>query len=325
MQRELEKNCFIPPDVMKEEDYHADPCKHPSLSSTMANTLIEKTEIEAFNQSKRLNPEVKDKKSDPMDLGTMAHELILQKKQDTFVINEAFDAWRSDAAKSWKKTIEDQGKIALNANTKGKVVQVEAMRDALFEQLKDHKDYSGILQKGRGEVAGFAFDDGIWKRAKFDFIDDYKQPEHPEVDILVDYKTTGLTFDKWEKGELWGDGGKYIQNPHYRSVYEAITNRKCKFIWVVQRTVEPFLVRIYEIDDGYVEEVTLRYQQAVLKFKNCVANNIWRGEVPYTFHSYPPTWTLNKWDMDKLTAEAIEREEKKKQPPEEPLDLTAAG
>ncbi len=302
---------------MEDDDYHADPCIEPSLSSTFANDILESTEIEAMLNQRRLNPEYEDKKSDAMDLGTMAHELILQGKLDAFVVCDEFDAWRSDAAKAKKKEIEDAGKIALNSNTKSILDDVKAMKNRLYEQLKDHQEYSSILQVGRPEQCGFAKVGNIWQRAKFDWIDE------TIPDLIVDYKTTGLSFDQWEKNQLWD--GKYLQNPHYRRTYDAITGKKSKFIFVVQRTKAPFLVKIFALDDSYSENIEMRYEMARRRFEHCLKSGQWRGEPPYTAHSYPPPWVMQKWDFDVLSEEAEKSAAAQKQETIDPADALMAG
>lgn len=301
---------------MAEADYHADPAPEPSLNSTLANAILEETEIEAMLQCRRFNPEYEDRKSDPMDLGNMAHEYVLMGTLEGFVICEEFDDWRKNAAKERKAEIEAAGKIALNNSTKSILDDVKAMKEALHKQIAEHREWAGILQNGKAEQCGFAHDGEIWNRARFDWIDE------AFPDLIVDYKTTGLSFDQWEKNELWG--GKYMQSPHYRNVYDQITGKQSKFIWLVQRTKAPYLVKIFTIDDSYTEEVQNRYLQAQLRFKNCLKTGQWRGEPPYTAHSYPPPWILQKWDFQKLQDEAISRDEKKAKEID-PADALSAG
>ncbi len=298
------QNCII--NGMPEDVYHGDPCPEPSLSSTMANTIIEKTEIEAKLQSKRLNPTVEEKTSDAMDLGTLAHDYILSGGLAKFEV-APFDAWRSKDAKAAKAAIESRGLIALNENTASIVDDVKNMRDRLFDQLSEHKNYSNILRKFKPEQSAFSYDEKmkLWSRARFDALEE-------SAPIIVDYKTTALPFDRWEKGELWG-GGKYMQNPHYRHVLDTINGQnapKSEFIWVVQCTVEPFLVKIFVIDESYMEQVEQRYMSARLRFQNCLRTGLWRGELPYTIHTFPPPWIVNKWDNDDLNRVIVAEEEK---------------
>lgn len=312
---------------MPEDVYHSDPTpilegftQSASFSSSMASCLLSDSEEEAMLSSKRLNPKYVEKKSDVMDLGTMAHEIILQGSLDNIVICSEFDSWRTNDSKARKAEIEAQGKIALNSNTKSIVDDVHEMKIQLHKRLNGHRDYPGLMMKGRGEVSAFAYDGEIWNRARFDWLDD----NYP--DIIVDYKTTALTFKKWI-ADFWREG-KYIQSPHYRKVFDIITGRKSKFIFVVQRTIEPYDVMVFCPDDSYGDEYHGRYEFARKKFINCLKTGVWRGQPPYTVHGCPPPYILTDWEIQKLDAEELELKEARLSAPkqeQEFVNLTMAG
>lgn len=302
----ITENCII--NGMPEDLYHSDPtpvlegfAQSASFSSSMANILIECTEEEAFLSSRRLNPDWKESEdSDATSLGTIAHDYILRGGQRTYEV-APFADWRTNDAKIVRKDIESRGLIALNKSTEEKLVGgVKKMHEALHNQLSAHKEYPGLMMKGKGEQSGFAFDGTIWNRARFDWLDE----NYP--DVVVDYKTTGIDFDSWERSQLWGEG-KWIQNPHYRKVYDLITERKSKFIFVVQQTKEPFHVRIIELDASYTDEMQERYDLSRRRFVNCLKTGIWRGQQPYVKYSCPPPWTLNKWECDMLDEKEAQR------------------
>ena len=307
----ITENCII--NKIPEDIYHSDPCPEPSLSSSMANALVEKTELEAMIDSKRLNPNYKESESSAaMDLGTIAHDFVLLGGQNLFEV-APFDAWRSNDAKAAKAAIEARGKIALNQNTRGIIDDVAMMKNRLLEQVSEHREYPELFQGGDAEQSGFAFDGKIWNRARFDWL----PTKYP--DLIVDYKTTGIDFNRWEKNELWG--GKYMQSIHYRHVYKTIIGRDAKFVWLVQQVKEPYLIKLFTIDASYIEEVSKRYELARLKFMNCLKTGQWRGEVPYTIHSYPPKWVMDNWEADDLQRAEIEKEEKQ----QEHIDVRMAG
>src|SRR3979411_2799004 len=60
-------------------DYHADPCERPSLSSSIAKILIEKTPRHAWTAHPWLNPNFVPKQDSKFDLGSAVHELMLGK------------------------------------------------------------------------------------------------------------------------------------------------------------------------------------------------------------------------------------------------------
>lgn len=309
----ITQNCII--NGMPEEVYHNDPTPLlegfkdcTSLSSSTLCDLVEMTEIEARMGINRLNPNRKKKEStDASDLGNIAHDFVLLGGETKFEV-APYDAWRSNDAKAAKADIISRGKIPLNTSTQGILEDVRKMKDRLHEQIAEHKDYHGILQKGRAEQSGFAFDGEIWNRARFDWLDDQPQYEN----LIVDYKTTGIDFGNWEKNELWKT--KFYQEHHYKRVLNMIRNPEsapARFIYLVQQVTEPFLIRIYEIDKSYEEEIAERYMRGRARFLNCIKTGQWRGETKYTVHSCPPSWTMTKWEIDKAVAkEEAEREAK---------------
>lgn len=290
----IDKNGFY---TITDKEYHADPCPTPSFSSGMAQAIIEKTEIEAMLSSQRLNPNYRDKKSDVMDLGVIAEDFILKGEENTFEI-APFDDWRTNAAKEARAQIEAKGLVALNNTTGERLLgDVREMKRRLFEQLGEHNDYPELLQKGKAQQSGFMVENGVWNRAKFDWIDE------SYTDLIADYKTTGLGFDQWEKNELWG--GKYMQSVHYRRVYGTITNTQPRFVFLVQQTFAPFLIKIIELAPEYAEQINMRYFHALNKFSACLTSGKWHGIPPYTFTSYPPPWVVQKWDNEELSDAAI--------------------
>lgn len=310
---------------MPEDVYHSDPtpdlsgfAQSASFSSSMATCLLSGSEEEAALTSKRLNPKYVERTSDSMDLGTMAHEFVLQGSLKNIVVCSEFDSWRTNAAKDRKAEIEAQGKIALNSSTRSIVDDVNEMKIQLHNRLNRHRDYPGLMMKGRGEVSAFAFDGEIWNRARFDWLDD----NYP--DIIVDYKTTALTFKKWI-ADFWREG-KYIQSPHYRRVFDIITGRQSKFIFVVQRTAAPYDVMVFCPDDSYGDQYHGRYELARKKFIGCLKTGIWRGHPPYTVYSCPPPYILTDWEIQELDAKDLEeREAAISAPKQQPIDIMMAG
>lgn len=326
----ITKNCII--NGMPEEVYHNDPTPLlegfkdcTSLSSSTISDLVEMTEIEARMGINRLNPPKKRESTDASDLGNIAHDFVLLGGADKFEVAPV-DAWRSNDAKAMKADIISRGKIPLNLSTQGILEDVRKMKERLHEQVAEHKDYPGIMQKGRAEQSGFAFDGEIWNRGRFDWLEDLPQYEN----LVVDYKTTGIEFDNWEKNELWKT--KFYQEHHYKRLLNMIRNpdsAPARFIYLVQQVSEPYLIRIFEIDKSYEDEIAERYMRGRARFIKCIKTGVWEGGLKYAAHSCPPPWIVTKWENEKMMAEAIQQrqkdEEAAQKPAEEPRDLRAAG
>jgi hypothetical protein len=77
--------------------YHSDPAEQPSLSSSIAKTILSKTPRHAWLEHPRLNPAaaIVDE-DDKFNLGSVAHELILRKGGGFDICD--FDNWQTRAA-----------------------------------------------------------------------------------------------------------------------------------------------------------------------------------------------------------------------------------
>lgn len=310
---QITQNCII--NGMPESVYHADPTpelegfkESTSLSSSVLNELMEKTEAQARLKVDRFNPECDKKSSDAMDFGDIAHDYVLLEGKRAIFEIVPFKDFRTDDAKARRDDLLSRNIIPLadNEKTRAMLESVKTMKARLFEQIAEHREWNCILQKGMPEQSGFAFDDLIWNRARFDWIDETHE------NLIVDYKTTGLDFHSWEKRELWS--GKYFQDVHYRRVLDLINGKdkpKARFIYVVQQTSEPYLMQIFEIDKSYHDTIEQRYLLGRQRFVNCLKTGIWRGVPPYTAHCTPPSWVEQKWEMDALNEQFMAEREAK--------------
>lgn len=328
----ITENCIV--NDMPEEVYHNDPtpelegfAESTSLSSTTLNALLESTEEEARLTINRFDPDRNKKKSDAMDLGSMAHDYILSGGESLYEI-APFDNWRTKDSQIVRDDIIARGKIPLNNSTMSLVDDLKKMKSRLMEQIKDHQDWAGIFDDGKPEQSLFAFDGEIWNRARVDWlVGNYTSPNGEVIEnLVVDYKTTSLSFDRWIRNELWS--GKYLQDPHYRRVTDLVLGngkRNTRFIYVVQQTKEPYLVQVMEISSASRPDIEKRYEIGRQKFINCLKQGVWRGIPPYTAHVTPPPWIESSWEDDEINEEIMEKRKADKAKREAKQDLSMAG
>jgi len=325
---EITENAIV--DGMPESVYHNDPtplamdgfAEYTSLSSTVGLAIVEKTEIEARMKINRFNPDLVSKSTKSMDLGSIIHDKVLLggKTKNLYEV-VPFTDFRTKDAKQRRDDLISRDIIPLadNQKTKDMLSNVTTMETRLREQLSEHKEFSGLMEKGEGEQSAFYFDEklGIWKRARIDWLDQ-KYP-----DIIWDYKTTALDIKQWINTELWKQ--KYIQAPHYMNVFNGIKKTKAKFGFIVQSTNAPFNIEVVVIDETFLEEVVKRYDLAQTKFANCLKTGVWKGTSGYTIHATPPPWILQSWDIDQLTEDNEKRMNEQHQEPEDNSELLQAG
>ncbi len=93
--------------------YHADPCVKPSLSSSIAKILLEKTPRHAWYAHPRLNPDFAANTDTKFDLGSVVHELMLGKGVGYAVIKAA--DYRAKTAQAARQAAREEGKVPLLA------------------------------------------------------------------------------------------------------------------------------------------------------------------------------------------------------------------
>ena len=96
------------------EEYHADPCESPSLSSSLASALLNQSPRHAWMQHPELNPDYRPEENSRFDLGSAAHALLLEGNQAKIAIIEA-DDWRTKKAKEERDTARENGLLPVLA------------------------------------------------------------------------------------------------------------------------------------------------------------------------------------------------------------------
>ncbi len=321
---QITENCII--NGMPDKMYHSDPtpvlegfAESASFSSSMGKKIIEETPKKAWLSNQRLNPAYKpEDDTESTTTGSVAHDYVLRGGQGDKVYEIApVDAWRTNDAKAVKADIMRRGLIPLNLTTAPRLLDdVKAMHKALHEQLAAHRDFPGLMMRGKGEQSAFVKQGDIWLRARMDWLDD----NYP--DLIVDYKTTALPFDAWERSQLW-DGG-FIQEAHYKNVGQILFQRPMTFVFVVQQTFAPFSIKIIKIDETYRDDVTEQYELSKRIFTHCLKSGYWPDVPPYLYHSCPPPWVVNKWLNNTLERDMIQHRQGEEQKAHA-VDVTMAG
>lgn len=248
---------------MSAEEYHADPCDAPSLSSTGARQIV--SECPAVYWHARQHPERKR----VFDIGTAGHLMVLEP--------EAFDSrvrvidagdYRTQAARDARDGAYADGLTPLLA---AEAEMVRSMRDALFADPIARHAFEG----GRAEQTMIWRDGetGVWCRAR----PDYLPPHHR---YLVDYKTSTSANPKQFERALW-DYGYFQQADWYLdAVRNATGTRPERFAFVVQSKKPPFLVSVCWVATEALEWGEVLNQHARRIFADCLRTGDWPAYRP---------------------------------------------
>lgn len=227
------------------EQYHSDPCADPSLSSSIARLLVNKSALHAWTASPRLNPLWKPTNSKTFDIGRAAHRAVLGRGGDYVAIPEnllsANGAISTKAAKDYVEECRKRGLTPIKQEEKENVEEMARVCHAALADL------GIVLTPERSEVAAIGEIDGVWCRMMAD-----NAPAAPvrfngkTRRVLIDFKTTEDASPE-RSNKAVENYGYDIQWAHYLDTWEAATGERRDWLFVTQEKVPPFEVSVVHL------------------------------------------------------------------------------
>ena len=241
--------------------YHADPCIEPSLSSSMAKTILRpggparlKQILDYGEQRKKV-----------FDFGSAAHERILGRGQPV----KAIDGNRN--AKAVKDEIaeaEAEGFLVLKSDEVARI-------DAMVEAILAHPVAAELLTAGAGKPELSMFDinpeTGRWLRGRIDFL------HSPQV--VVDYKTASQPVDaeRWSR-HAWDYGYHTQAAPYLRlAVQLGLCDPDAAWLWIAQETTPPYLVAVHQASTELLDAGNTLLGRAITLWDRCLTLDDWPG------------------------------------------------
>lgn len=257
------------------ELYHSDPIPGGSLSSTGAKKLA--STCPAKFKHWLDNPEPPKK---TLDLGTAAHRLVLEDGPELVLVDAA--RWDTNAIKAEVAAIRAEGNIPLKRH---ELEQVEAMA----AELRRDPEAARLLEPGSGvaEQSAFWCDNGIWRRARLDWLRHDGQ--------IVDYKTT-KSANPLDLPKAFHDWGYPQQQEWYIDAGLALDliDPDKPFQFVLQEKEPPYLVVVTTCDPmargigRHLNEVALN------TYAICRESGDWHGYMPAPITALP-SWVEREY------------------------------
>lgn len=251
------------------EDYHRDIVPGGSLSSSGARTLVKKCPAAFKWQLDNPQPYKKE-----LELGTAAHKLVLDDGPELVLVDA--EKWNTDAIKAEVAAIRAAGNIPLKRH---ELDQVKAMAAA----LRQDPDAARLLEPGSGvaEASAFWEDNGVWRRARFDFLRHDGQ--------IVDYKTA-RSCRREDLEKAFNEHGYPQQQEWYIDAGLAldVADPEQPFQFVLQEKDPPYLV-VVTTCDPMARGIGRHLNQVALNtYAICRENGEWPGYLPNPMISLPP-------------------------------------
>jgi hypothetical protein len=253
---------------MDPEDYHADPCPVPSLSSGIARRLLDASPRHAWTAHPRLNPEHEPTERGIFDFGSAAHRLLLGKGRDISVVEA--DDWRTKAAKELRDDARAAGRTPVLAKDYERAV---TMVRAARPQIKAIPTLARAFgDEGKSEVVIAGTEAGVWYRGMADRL----LIDGADV-IMCDYKTTGASAHPAAVSRRLFDAGYDFQAGFYRRLLALIRPEahRFRFVLVTQENEPPFALSAVELDHASWILAEKRVRAALGLWKRCVESDDW--------------------------------------------------
>ncbi|MEV6737935.1 PD-(D/E)XK nuclease-like domain-containing protein [Streptomyces sp. NPDC051104] len=257
------------------ELYHSDPVPGGSLSSTGARTLVKKCPAAFKWQFDNPQPYKKE-----LELGTAAHKLVLDDGPELVLVDA--EKWNTDTIKAEIAAIRAEGNIPLKRH---ELEQVKAMAAA----LREHEEAARLLEPGSGvaEQSAFWCDNGIWRRARFDWLRHDGQ--------IVDYKTA-RSCRREDLEKAFNEHGYAQQQGWYEDAGAAldVADPELPMQFVLQEKDPPYLVVVTTCDPmargigRHLNEVALN------TYAICRERDEWPGYPPNPMTALP-SWVERQY------------------------------
>lgn len=299
----------IHPDISFEAYLRDELCEQPTLSRSGIHAILNGTMADYAAGNPRLTqwPESLDADgTDATKLGSIVHAMVLGGDNGAAYIvgdpsehgvvksgenkGNPYTTWTGDA-KLWKQSMEGQGLIVIDRETKARALQIAVILTTAIEERFGKRAWSErkVEQTILWERT---LDDGsrIWCKARPDAI----LPDG----TIIDPKTTELPLDDASLGKRIALDGLDIQHAHYQdglSEASLITDRP--FIFAFIRTVAPFTVRFVDLDkEGWPLNITrMRIDLAAQRFGAALKSGVFEDH-PIDAHPEAPTWAVDAWE-----------------------------
>jgi len=266
------------------QQYHADPCEQPSLSSSIAQVLLADSPYKAWYSHPRLNPDYREEHDAKFDLGTCAHAVLLEEDASRIVVVEA-DDWRTNAAKEQRDSARLAGKTALLRKHFSAVERmVSVARDFVV-----HSEVDELWRAGKSEVTAICQDKGVWLRARFDRFT-------PAGRFIGDYKST-VTAAPEVFSRLLVRMGYHIQEAFYRRVARILGVEAPRFAFLAQSVEPPHECSLHGCDPALQEIADAQVERAIGLWRECLTNKRWPSYGPRIHWAMPTTYMMQEHEM----------------------------
>jgi hypothetical protein len=270
------------------ELYHSkDVTEEPALSRSTIHDLLFDCPLKAWWNHPALNPDYVSDNDPKYDVGTVAHDILLE-GDDICVIIDA-DDWRKKEIQAQRDEARAEGKTAL---LRKQYDNVKLMVESATEQIKGCSELgiTDLRAQGDSELSY------IWKEGETVM---KVRPDWISTDrkLIVDYKTTSASANPSEFARTIVSCGYDIQAALYTRGVKAIEGVEPKWVFIVQEVEPPYLCSFIGLPPQFMELGKSKVDYGIFLWNQCMESGIWPAYPNRIAYVEPPAWALTQFEQ----------------------------
>lgn len=267
------------------EEYHADPCERPSLSQSIATTLLTRSPLHAWLEHPRLGG-VGLEPTKAMENGTLLHSLIFGSGPEVVAV-DALD-WRTKDARAQRDEARAAGKVPVlehvYAETRAVATAIQARLGAFGIDLAGESELmvTWTEESERGPVLCRAMLDHVVIEGGRATVYDLKttRDAHP-------------TACSRRSAEMGHDVQAAAYTRAVGKVHPSLVGR-VDFVFLFAETAPPYCVTPMRPGGLMRDWGEARWLRAVETWAQCLATETWPGYVSGVVALDPPPWAVSQ-------------------------------
>lgn len=269
---------------VSQDEYFADPCAVPSLSQSIAHTLVTCSPLHAWTEHPRLGNQ-RSAPTKATDEGTLVHKLLLGKGAEIEIIRA--DDFRTKVAQQARDLAIESGRLPVLEHKYAEVAaNVEIIRTNLAA-------YGIDLSEGESEVPIEFIEDGehgpVVCRCMMDNINLKRA-------TIFDVKKIRSAHPRTASRHLI-EYGYHIQDAAYRRALAKLKPElrgRIDFVFLFVEIDPPFAVLPARADAIARDLGEQRWSQAVLLWERCLRTNRWPSYADSIVQLEAPTYAVTQ-------------------------------
>lgn len=268
--------------------YHNDQLddNRPSLSASIAKTLIDKSPAHARAAHPRLNPDFQRVEEDKFSIGTVAHALFLEGDESKLAVApEIFTDWKKKAAQEMRDEARAYGQIPLLAH---QASEVRAMVAALRAQCDSHPD-GPLFADGTAEKTLVWEDEyDVLCRARLDWL-------RNDLTAIDDLKSTKASANPEAWTRTMYSFNAPLQVAFYLRGARKVLGCEPAFRFVVVETAAPYAMSVVALAPDALALADKQVSYALRKWATCLRNDDWSGYEQRIAYATAPPYIEAAW------------------------------